>query len=762
MLVITKITKLFGVGTLHAPLPNGALSLKAKTIVYGENGRGKTTFVALLRSLACGDTSILDQRRTIKGTHPQSAQILINNHPHDLANGVWTKTHSDICVFDTCFISENVYSGTSVDPDHRKNLLSFAIGATGVALANKVDQLAADISGKRTAEGLAKEKVRTFVKGSITPEQFASLMPAEEGAEKALEEARRLRDALSRASTLQGLQTLTPISFEGVSQEELAAVLVKTLDTVSAEADALIRDHISTSHATEHWLAEGTTFDSGDACPYCARETEGLALIDAYKAIFSEAYKSYKSGLKTSLELMETNVSAERIATVKATIEGNRSKLLPWKEFIPEADIDFALEPALESIRDAKSTLRVLKEKKLASPLELLAWTEAEGATLDGLRSTLTAIDDYNAVQVQINDSIAALRGTVAKGNLVEAEAAVCNLENRMAKGSIGAQAASKALVDSIAERQKLEAEKATARTQLDTYTATVVGKYKDSINNHLKGCGTSFQITELKTVYTGAKPRFDYALELFGTPVDLASKPGSPIKFDSALSQGDKSALAFAFFLARLENDPKCAEQIVVFDDPLSSLDSCRRRYTRTEIASLAPKVAQLIVLTHEESTVADIAVRLNEVECSLIILKPHGDFSTFSITSVKEITASDYVRCFDTLNHYTYGTGDPSDVVKSIRPFLEMNLRYRFPEEFGPSSLGQMIGQIKTADSSKPLAMMNVLRPQLEDINDFCTKHSHGDAALTNAEKMLESDLKSVVLKALNFARGFPASTA
>jgi wobble nucleotide-excising tRNase len=67
--------------------------------------------------------------------------------------------------------------------------------------------------------------------------------------------------------------------------------------------------------------------------------------------------------------------------------------------------------------------------------------------------------------------------------------------------------------------------------------------------------------------------------------PVDLANKPGSPVVFDSALSLGDKSALAFAFFLARLENDPKRFEQIVVFDDPLSSLDSCRRRYARIQM---------------------------------------------------------------------------------------------------------------------------------------------------------------------------------
>jgi hypothetical protein len=92
-------------------------------------------------------------------------------------------------------------------------------------------------------------------------------------------------------------------------------------------------------------------------------------------------------------------------------------------------------------------------------------------------------------------------------------------------------------------------------------------------------------------------------------------------------------------------------------------------------------------------------------------------------------------------------------------VRPFLELNLRHRFPEDFGPdASLGQMIGQIRTADASKPLSNMNVLRPKLEEINGYCTIHSHGDSAMVNAEKLLDSDLKLVVLDAIKFARGLP----
>jgi wobble nucleotide-excising tRNase len=244
------------------------------------------------------------------------------------------------------------------------------------------------------------------------------------------------------------------------------------------------------------------------------------------------------------------------------------------------------------------------------------------------------------------------------------------------------------------------------------------------------------------------------------GRPVDLTGKATDDITFGTALSQGDKSALAFAFFLARLENDPTLSEQTIVFDDPLSSLDSCRRRYTRKKIAELAQKAAQLILLTHEEATVAEVADLLTESECCLLHFKEQSDFSVILSTSVKELTASEYVKCFDRMQHFLFGVGHPESVVKDVRPFLEMNLRYRFPEHFNPNSLGKMIGQIKSSGTASSLYRMHGQLKVLEEINEYCTAHSHGDGALENVEKILASDLKQIINSALEFGHGFPSS--
>jgi len=757
--VISKITKLHGIGTLHAPLLNGALTLKSKTIIYGENGRGKSTLVAVLRSLASGDTTGLRQRKTIKGTHAQSAQFLLGTQPHDLSNDKWSKIHPEITVFDSTFITENVYSGASVDPDQRKNLLSFAIGSQGVSLAKSVDELAVKIAEKRVEETAAKDEIRGFIKGELTPEDFAKLAPEDAGAEANLEVARKNRDAVARASTILDLQTASPISFEGFNRARLSELLSETIESISADAAERIRAHIESAHVTEGWLEQGSQFQTEGSCPYCAQNTVGVPLVQAYKLGFSDAYKAFKTRLKSEMGALVDVISPENWVSVGAVVQGNRTKLIPWREFLTVPDLPFDLRTYTRNIEDARTVVREVISRKLASPIDAVMLTEDEVASLDALEKIVVAVDDYNAAQVLFNAEVARLRDSVSGGNLQDAERNVRSIENRISRATGAAETSSRKLLDAIAARLQLEKDKDAARSGLDDHMKTVVGQYKDSINKHLEGCGTAFRIEGLKTVYTGAKPRFDYVIELFGAPVDLANKPSSAIIFDSALSLGDKGALAFAFFLAKLENDPRRAQYTVVFDDPLSSLDGCRRRYTRQQIAALSSEVAQVIVLTHEESTVADIASRMYEPDCAIFELKAQGDLSVFVVTNVKEITASDYARCFDAMTHYLHGLGKPEDVVKKVRPFLELNLRYRFPEMFSSDqSLGKMIGQIRSCDTSNPLGKMNAHLRTLEELNEYATKHSHGDGALVVAEKMLESDLRSVVTRALDFARGLP----
>lgn len=71
---------------------------------------------------------------------------------------------------------------------------------------------------------------------------------------------------------------------------------------------------------------------------------------------------------------------------------------------------------------------------------------------------------------------------------------------------------------------------------------------------------------------------------------------------FRNTLSGSDKSTLALALFLAKVNADPNLADTIVVLDDPFNSLDEFRRCFTAIEIRKLCGRALQTIVLSHEK----------------------------------------------------------------------------------------------------------------------------------------------------------------
>jgi wobble nucleotide-excising tRNase len=74
--------------------------------------------------------------------------------------------------------------------------------------------------------------------------------------------------------------------------------------------------------------------------------------------------------------------------------------------------------------------------------------------------------------------------------------------------------------------------------------------------------------------------------------------------KLRNCLSEGEKTALAFSYFLSKFENErdmeEKRKESVVVIDDPISSLDENRLYSTAHLIRDNFKTVRQLIVLSH------------------------------------------------------------------------------------------------------------------------------------------------------------------
>ena len=757
--VISKIVKLLGIGTLHEPLLNGSIPLGKHTIIFGENGRGKSTFVAVLRSLADGTGDALRGRSTIDGKHQPSVQLLLGNKTHSFVEGSWDFSHDKISIFDAAFVTENVYAGSTVDTNQRKNLLNFVLGASGVKLAHKIDELTSVIAEDTKSEKLAAANLQKHIVGAMSLDGFASLNDPGKDIELDLAAARLVLQAQTEASTLKNLQSLTPLSFEGIDQAVLQEVLKLSLSSVSAGAASRLKSHRDSFGVTEEWLIEGFEHCTDGTCPFCAQRLIDSRIIPAYEACFSEAYAEHRLALGRAIITLEASVSAEIEATMRRVIELNASRITGWRQFIPDIKLSFDIQRATEIFSNARTTLEAISAKKISDPTVERTLDQNESQDISLIGDLVVRVDDYNSTVVRWDSKIEEIKKSAESPDLAAAQARLDNILCRIARATASAREAVADWQREKSAKTAHEEDKASARAALDKYCAAIPTWLISSVNRHLKNCGTYFELTSLRHVYAGATPRLEYAIALRGRPVDLTGKLVDDITFGTALSQGDKSALAFAFFVARLENDATLLEQTIVFDDPLSSLDSCRRRYTRQKIADLAATAKQLILLTHEESTVSDVYQLITGNECCLLQFKEKADFTVIVRTSVKELMATEYVKYFDRMQHILHGEGTPESVVKDIRPYLELNLRYRFPEYFRPEPLGTMIRQIRLADTTSILHRMQSQLGVLEEINDYCTEHSHGDGALENVEKILATDVKSKIIRTLEFARGFPS---
>ena len=114
--MLSKIIVVKRIGRFNS---GSAVPLWKQTIIYGDNGRGKTTLTAILRSLQMNDPQRIIERHTLGESEPPQASFLATASSSPLIfNGTqWSQSYPLLEIFDSAFIADNVYSGGEVGTD---------------------------------------------------------------------------------------------------------------------------------------------------------------------------------------------------------------------------------------------------------------------------------------------------------------------------------------------------------------------------------------------------------------------------------------------------------------------------------------------------------------------------------------------------------------------------------------------------------------------------------------------------------------------
>ena len=271
------------------------------------------------------------------------------------------------------------------------------------------------------------------------------------------------------------------------------------------------------------------------------------------------------------------------------------------------------------------------------------------------------------------------------------------------------------------------------------------------------------FRITGAKRWYVGGSPSSTYQLVINDVPVHLGDSQtsiGEP-SFRNTLSAGDRSTLALAFFLAKLELDPELSEKVVVLDDPFTSQDRSRRTCTQQRICKLAVAAKQVIVLSHEPGFLRLMwdAVPSGGAK-SLQLCRIGQDDTTITPWNILDETRGDYFKNHGQLTAFVNdGDGDRRDVVRTIRPVLEEYFRFRFPGVFADNEwLGDFISRIRDAEPGESLNAAQKILDELQEINDYSKKYHHSsNPGGADTEPINDGELQVFGRRTLDVVGGF-----
>jgi len=198
--LLERFQLLRNIGQYDSVNAGAQIPLSKLTLIYGENGRGKTTLSSVLRSLGTGDAGLVLERHRLGAANPPHVVLgFAGGVTAQFQHGAWSAPMPRIAIFDDAFIAANVCSGVEIGTSHRQNLHELILGAQGVALNAALQVHVARIEDHNRALTLKGNAIPAAARGGLNVDDFCAL-PADPDIEVSIATAERNLAAARSAS----------------------------------------------------------------------------------------------------------------------------------------------------------------------------------------------------------------------------------------------------------------------------------------------------------------------------------------------------------------------------------------------------------------------------------------------------------------------------------------------------------------------------------------------------------------------------------
>lgn len=549
--MLKSIQKIKGLGVFSDyTVPAGTDEFGSKNIIYGWNYSGKTTLSRLV--------AMLEHKRP----HPD-----LPNFTFSLGTdgAVINETNFDSCshvvrVFNSDFVTDNLnFAGNPFKP-------ILLLGADSAEIQKKIDKHQKTFQGVGFRALLIKNRLKEAraamdnakTEKSATVKKIMSLVKAY-GATQLDRDIQDVRNFVNRDCSLSPESYDADLKLARTSDQDQLPEVAKLVfavngDRIHAEASALLAkkldltntiDYLLENIAVGKWVEDGVELHSEkDHCEFCGHALDAERM-QKLKEHFSRDLVEHKS----SLEDMIRRAKADKVMYVplkKAEINSQ------FRDKFEVASTN--METAVSAYNTAADDLCEALRDKFNSPTIPLC---IECRAINVQADMLAAAIELNAVLEDHN--------RISRNFKTEKEDAISRLKRHFAQTFISEQKLDEyELRQARLTRQEKKRLAITANMMatLDELNAQIskAQRGREEINvmiqRLLGGDSVQISVTEVN-----GKERFQ-----------LVRKNGHPAKH---LSEGEKTAIAFSFFITSLQEIRNFHDAIVYIDDPISSLDS-------------------------------------------------------------------------------------------------------------------------------------------------------------------------------------------
>ncbi len=667
--MIKRILNIVGVGRFYGwkDPKDGSCDFQVNTLFFGMNGYGKSTLTAILRAFKSKTADRIIERKTMGDAHKSLRQSVVieleDGSIHNFKNGSWTSSSGAkdeiIEIFDEEYVRENLFVD-EIKNEHKQQIYNIIVGKEGVKLSEELEEARKDRTVAVKNFNKLNDELKEHNRKADVPDYLQLTEDDIADCERQITEI----DALLKAAEEPEKIKQKPLISELLSPrmldiDNIEVALSEKLEDFDASYRQRILDHVSSHMKDGKTITQATDFlrfglsaidEENYTCPFCGQSLDPVEdLMAAFRGIFNDTYETLRKkviGARDEAARFDANTIIDKLILEIQKIDAQISS---WSSIIKE-ELSGSLTEDVdqEALKTQLSKAFEALKNELNRKVEDLNRTAEPGAVekyKDAKSVIQQIVTDINEQIKTLNERVTSFKERAeSPASIEDAKKKTRGFEHRLFRFTEEGMVWVTGYNSAKEEKEKADDKFKEIEDKLNKYLGNF-SNYEDEINRVLKELNTSFSVRSFKEKTDkrmGKLAEFEIVINGEGAP--LSSSENVPC-FKNILSGGDRNSLAFAFFIASLKYDPKLSDTIVIYDDPLTSMDDDRRYQTAKIIATLSSDCLQTIVLTHRKS----VAIQHQ---------KYYRDKKKYGVSGEFEI------RCDDTGSRYE--RCDPSEFAK------------------------------------------------------------------------------------------------